>query len=392
MREGLFFLALALVFVPAGAALAAPVPEEEALKTEAIRLNDIAVEEQIDRKIEELIKKPLHAAKLIGVAKELAAKKDHPFNYNGATILGSVARELDDTNAALLFFRICVEKAQALKSERKEAVARTEVVETHFRAKQYKEAEKLAREYLELDDGNLEFRVRKPWMLRRLVQIAALQGNTDEAFRRLDPLLKAAPDDPSVLEMHGWLLRYVGKYDEAIKKYEKALADVESEKIKDIFRYTLSGLYVDMGDVDKAAGYLQDLLKRHPDNATYNNDLGYIWADHNKNIPEAEKLIRKALEKEPENPAFLDSLAWVYFRQKKYKEAKEILEKVVTMKDGQHQEIYDHLADVHMALGEKTQAIAAWRKAIEVTGTSRREEKRKIEIQKKLKELERKFD
>ena len=43
---------------------------------------------------------------------------------------------------------------------------------------------------------------------------------------------------------------------------------------------------------------LQTLLKKKPNNPTYNNDLGYIWADHDMNLEESEKLIRKAIEEE----------------------------------------------------------------------------------------------
>ena len=67
-------------------------------------------------------------------------------------------------------------------------------------------------------------------------------------------------------------------------------------------------------------------------NATVNNDLGYIWADQNKNLAEAEARIRKAIEldrrsKKPgpfgagfganpaDNAAYVDSLGWVLYRK-----------------------------------------------------------------------------
>ncbi|MCS6850151.1 MAG: tetratricopeptide repeat protein, partial [Gemmataceae bacterium] len=153
----------------------------------------------------------------------------------------------------------------------------------------------------------------------------------------------------------------------------------------------------------KATEHLQRLLKDKPNDPTYNNDLGYIWADHNRNLEEAERLIRKALEEDrkqrradpdlrPEddkdNAAYLDSLGWVLFKQKKYQEAKKYLLEAVKDKEGQHVEIYDHLGDVHMALGEKAEAMAAWKKAIESAGPSRREQQRKAAVEKKLKALE----
>ena len=51
----------------------------------------------------------------------------------------------------------------------------------------------------------------------------------------------------------------------------------------------------------------------------------------------------------------------------------------------QSQSLLDHLGDVLMALGEKTEAVAVWKKSIEAPGDSKREEKRKEEVLKKIK-------
>jgi tetratricopeptide (TPR) repeat protein len=161
-----------------------------------------------------------------------------------------------------------------------------------------------------------------------------------------------------------------------------------------------------MNAIDKAAEALQALLAKKPDEPGYYNDLGYIWADHDRNLDEAEKLIRKALdldrkrreanplltpeEKKQENGAYLDSLGWVLFKKKQYKEAKEYLLKAVEDKAAQHIEIYDHLGDVYLILGEREQAISAWRKGLEVVGEGRREAERKASVEKKLKQHEKK--
>ena len=38
------------------------------------------------------------------------------------------------------------------------------------------------------------------------------------------------------------------------------------------------------------------MLRFDPGNATANNDLGYLWADQNKNLKEAEEMIRLAID------------------------------------------------------------------------------------------------
>jgi len=78
----------------------------------------------------------------------------------------------------------------------------------------------------------------------------------------------------------------------------------------------------------------------------------------------------------------------VLFKQKKYKEAKPYLLDAVKDKGGRHIEIYDHLGDVHMALGEKAEAVKAWKEGVKLAGPSPREQKRKAEVEKKIKENE----
>jgi uncharacterized protein HemY len=149
---------------------------------------------------------------------------------------------------------------------------------------------------------------------------------------------------------------------------------------------------------------LRKLLAKHPDNSTFNNDLGYVLADNNRDLDNAEKMIRKALEEDrklrnkiPDLPpelnhdstAYLDSLGWVLFKKKKYQEAKkELLEATKDKVDGQHVEILDHLGDVHMALGEKAEAIAVWKHALTQEVTSARDKQRKVAIEKKLKDAQ----
>ena len=95
-------------------------------------------------------------------------------------------------------------------------------------------------------------------------------------------------------------------------------------------------------------------------------------------------------EEDDDNAAYLDSLGWVLFKQKKYKEALPPLEEAVKDTEGQHIEIFDHLGDVQMALGNRTAAVDAWKKGLEFVGTSKREQERKVTVEKKLKEQEKK--
>jgi tetratricopeptide (TPR) repeat protein len=236
---------------------------------------------------------------------------------------------------------------------------------------------------------------------------AARQKKFDEALAAATELAK---NDWYFAQLKAEVLREAGRLDESATALNDAMGQIEKAKIEDKqrkhllerCRYVLSGVLTDLNKIDEATDQLQQLLKANPDNSTYNNDLGYIWADHDKNLDESEKLIRKALDldkaerdklkekglidpdEDKENAAYLDSLGWVLYKKKDYPGAKKYLLEASKSDDGKHVEIYDHLAEVHKALGEKSEAVEVWRKALKLEDVTKRDQARKEEIKKKL--------
>jgi tetratricopeptide (TPR) repeat protein len=245
-----------------------------------------------------------------------------------------------------------------------------------------------------------------------LIQLYTQLGKADQALQQVEELAKGRQDNWAIRELRGEVQAQTGRLADAAKTYEELITQVGKDEriqpdarkvLQKQWRYVLSGVYVDLDQVDKAAAQLKTLLEQDPDNPAYNNDLGYIWADHDKNLDQAERMIRKALDedrkrrmKQPDfsadadkdNAAYVDSLGWVLFKKKNYKEAKKYLLNAVKADDPPHIEIMDHLGDVHMALGEKVDAIAVWKKSLTVETSSKREKDRKAIVEKKLKAVE----
>jgi tetratricopeptide (TPR) repeat protein len=386
---------------------------DEALKEELLKFNRVASDEAQRARLLAFVKDKDRATKGIALAVKMqkeAKGKDKPFNFSGALTLGKAAHFLKQYDAAEYFYEYCAEAATRIESGDKMLQAYEGLIDLYWEAKRYQDVVDVCERFVELR-GPKELENAKPFVLERLVQAKARQGNTDEALRIAESLIQLTDGGWYFTKLKGWVLREAGKYDEAIEAYQEVLDKLDAAKglgkdlrdrQKDIVRYTLSGLYVDNKDVDAAAKQLQTLIKRDPDNPTYKNDLGFIWADHDKNLEEAEKLIREALEldrkrqekaKEEgrveevrENAAYLDSMGWVLFKQKKYKEALPYLKKAAADEDeGNHLEIWDHLADVHMALGQKDEAVAAWQKGLTMDDVSKRDEERRKQVIAKLK-------
>jgi Flp pilus assembly protein TadD len=229
----------------------------------------------------------------------------------------------------------------------------------------------------------------------------------DDALAEADAAVEraAAEDKLYCRRNRAHILSEAGRQAQAIAECEALLQEyTKAAEIHDI-RYLLSGIYTNARNYAKAEEQLQWILKEHKDDATAHNDLGYIWADQNKNLEAAEKLIRRAIEldrkqrsegthvsadSDQDNAAYIDSLGWVLFRRGQFQAARQELEKAATLPGGSEDPvIWDHLGDVYLRLEEPARARTAWKKAVEMHETGRRRptDDRYKEIKQKLKLL-----
>jgi tetratricopeptide (TPR) repeat protein len=209
----------------------------------------------------------------------------------------------------------------------------------------------------------------------------------------------------SMRKLKAYVLSEVGKHKEAVAECEAMLKEYNLGGDLREVRLTLSRVYLTMGRHEESDKQLELILDADPNDATACNDLAYHWADRNKNLEQAERLIRKALDldkkqrtgaafpasdAEKDNAAFIDSLGWVLFRRGKLDEARAELEKAAALSGGDDDPVvYDHLGDVYHRLGEKAKALTAWKKALSLfeAGVRRKSDPRYKEIQDKVRLL-----
>jgi tetratricopeptide (TPR) repeat protein len=392
--------------------------DDNDLKAELLKLNTLTGSEAIKTRTVELVKDKAKAKKLVVLAAEMAREakakeKASPFNYNASMILARAGHILKEHEAAELFYEQCAAEATKLGSVNKVADAYEGLMDLYQDMKKYNLMEEVCQKFLDLK-GNREFEQAKLFVLERLIQSKARQGQTDEALKMAESLVQSASDDGKwyFLKLKAWVQHEAGKIDDSIDSYKESMAELEKSRLKDELkdrfmdnlRYVLSGMYVEADRVEPAAEELQKLVKKHPDNPTYKNDLGFIWCDHDMKLPEAEKLIREAIEADKKlkekakeegkidevrpNAAYLDSLGWVLYKQKKYKEALKYLKEAAADPDeGAHIEIYDHVADCQYAMGDKKGALETLLKAIKLDDVSKRDAERRRKMTEKIKKL-----
>jgi tetratricopeptide (TPR) repeat protein len=403
---------------------------DESIRKQVLALNQLTGREPLAGKLQALLDDQKTAKLYLSEARKLLKEPKQPFNYNSALLLATIAEDVKDVPATEEFLRVCITKAFELRSTAKLAQSYGNLIEMLYNNKKYAESAKACRELLELkvkdtkprlilipDESDDDFIVLERYdltgflrqgVLRLLVKAVTKQGQYDQAMKVVENLLAEEKNDWMDVQLKGWVQREAGKEEESAKTYERVLELIAKDKTlepdeKDHYilrnRYLLSGLYVDIKRVDKAAEQLKILMEKRPKEAAYPNDLGYIWADHDMNLDESEKLVRKALdldrqrrketpnlkpEDDHDNGSYLDSLGWVFFKQKRFKEAVDMLRKAVEDKESQHLEIYDHLGDAYLMLGQKAEAVAAWKKGLEFVGETRRDQDRRAIVEKKI--------
>ena len=195
---------------------------------------------------------------------------------------------------------------------------------------------------------------------RRTAGILYRQGDRDSAVRVLGAPRDAEPDERIRAELAGAeLLSVAGAADEALSRVNSALR--RSPGNPDI-SYQRAVLLERAGRVGEAIAALEALHRERPLDDNVSNALGYTLADHRRDLPRAEQLIRAALTGQPDNPAVLDSLGWVLFRRGQSSAALPVLERAFRLlHDG---DIGAHWGEALWVAGKKSQAKMAWQRAL----------------------------
>ncbi|MBA4188886.1 MAG: hypothetical protein C0467_12890 [Planctomycetaceae bacterium] len=233
-------------------------------------------------------------------------------------------------------------------------------------------------------------------------------GEEKKALAAADLAIQQTADgDRLTVRLHKvYVLRVLGKWDDAIELGKKLYDEFATRADRNSIRYALAGAYWGAKKSAEAEAELRAILEADPDHAPAANDLGFHLADQGRSLPEAEQLVRHALsvdklerrksgDAEPENAAYLDSLGWVLFRRGQLAEARAELERAAALHTGAFDPVvWDHLGDVLFRLGEKAKSKAAWEKAVELyeadtrPGSRGRRDGRLDEVKRKLKRVQ----
>ena len=179
-----------------------------------------------------------------------------------------------------------------------------------------------------------------------------------KAFRQLEQ--KSQGSVPAYLAILQACARAESNKEGAIWAREARGKHADSEELA----FQLAALQERSGRFKASEKAFRTLLERHPDNAEALNYLGYMLADRGIKLEEALGMIQKAVSLQPNNAAFQDSLGWVYYRLGRVEQAEDLLARAAA---GSREDptVLEHLGDVRMKLGKPVEAQQAYLKALE---------------------------
>ena len=201
----------------------------------------------------------------------------------------------------------------------------------------------------------------------QLISINSLlaQEKYDEAEKEIQQLKVPIARDEFMLKLHMARKDYKAMRDELDGMEKRLSPDVKIDLANALRQILVAEKLRDVELLNRIWKLLVDTKQIESSEAA--NSVGYVAAELNVRLDEAKALIEQALEAEPDNYAYLDSMAWVLFRMEQYEEAENYINQALRASEQETARgvIFEHQGDILMKLGRKSEALAAYREALD---------------------------
>jgi len=204
-------------------------------------------------------------------------------------------------------------------------------------------------------------------------------GSAPEAQRFLEESLSAR-QAPAMFEALSRHHARQGRHADAVLVLRRGLDRFPREEA---LLFTLGATYERGGDLERGLAAMRELLAVNPDNSMALNYLGYLLADHGRELETAERLLNRAVALKPDSGEYLDSLGWLHFRRGNHAQAVSTLERAVRLSPDQPV-ILEHLGDAYLELSRINDAEQVYRRALEALTHADEEELDSGELRRKL--------
>ncbi|MEO1954259.1 MAG: hypothetical protein ABGW74_06110 [Campylobacterales bacterium] len=171
-------------------------------------------------------------------------------------------------------------------------------------------------------------------------KIIQIYNYKQDYIKLIDFLKENDINNRLLLDLYIKIEDYKKAYKLAELLYEKT-GDIEYLGKSAIYEYEAKNKNLTKNDISHIISKFRKVVLQK-ETALYLNYYGYLLIDHNVDIAQGIKYIKKALELQPNASFYLDSLAWGYYKQHKCKKAKLVMDKVVKLGASKYKEILSH--------------------------------------------------
>ena len=210
-----------------------------------------------------------------------------------------------------------------------------------------------------------------------------------DAIKTYQDLAKHMTPSRNLTILYASAAQMADDFNIAIDAYRKILKDIAptlpldkvltTQNIPASIQYDdlqrLSQIYTSIGDCYYGQKNLTDAFKAydnaltlHPDNTLALNNYAYFLSENGGDLDRAAEMSLRSLDGEnSSNATYLDTYAWILHKKGANEEARKYQASAVeeAAKEGnEHAELYEHYGDILAALGEKSEALDAYAKAL----------------------------
>lgn len=213
--------------------------------------------------------------------------------------------------------------------------------------------------------GNVNIEV---W--QNLLYIEAQQEQLDNIIKHAEQALELYPNQGMLHYFYGYAKFRKRQFKEAVSALEQAkVLSASNPAFVNDLNSLLGDAYYSLKDYPKSDKSYEEALAYNPNNDAVLNNYSFYLSVRKENLEKAEKMAAQLVKDHPDNATYLDTYAWVLYSREKYKDAKKIIERAVS-KGAPNATHLEHYGDILFKLGEVESAVNQWEKARALNSTS----------------------
>lgn len=198
----------------------------------------------------------------------------------------------------------------------------------------------------------------------RIAELRHALGDDAGARAIYEDLVRAYPNQPTPSRELGELLSEEHRYAEAVTAFDRAIAATPHPTADDWSLFFDRAVALDRSHQwNRAEADLRHALSLSPDQPYVLNYLGYSYAEQDRNLDEARRMLERALAQKPHDGAFLDSLGWIILKQGNVPAALDQLQQAAELTPEDPAVNY-HLGVAYWMAGRRVEAENQWRRAL----------------------------